>query len=228
MTKVLIIDDEPDILELLRYNFEKEGFAVETAPDGERGLAAVGRAAPSAIVLDLMLPGMTGIDILKRLRATAASAALPVIILTAKDAEADRVIGLELGADDYVVKPFSPRELVARVRAVLRRTQGAPAAAAPVLHAGPIEIDVERRAVRTGGAEVPLTATEFELLHCLARRPGRAFRRTELIDEALGHDASVTERVIDAHIAAVRRKLGPAAAAWVETLRGFGYRFKER
>jgi two-component system phosphate regulon response regulator PhoB len=227
MSRVLVVDDEPDLLELVRYNLEKEGFRVDTARDAEEGLAALRRATPAAIVLDLMLPGSSGLEVLKRLRASPQTSGIPVIILTAKGAEADRVVGLELGADDYVVKPFSPRELVARVRAVLRRSKRAADSAPPVVRAGPLEIDTEKRTVTAAGAAAPLTTTEFDLLLCLARRPGRAFKRGELIAEALGEDAVVTERVIDAHVAAVRRKLGEEAGAWIETLRGFGYRFRE-
>ncbi len=226
MKKVLIVDDEPDLVELVRYNLEKEGFKVEAAKDGEQALGAARRFLPDLVLLDLMLPGVDGLEVLRRLRSGRTSGQTPVIVLTAKGGEADRVVGLELGADDYIVKPFSPRELVARVKAVLRRTARAiegPSA----IEAGPLAIDVSKREVTVAGEPVPLTATEFDLLHYLASHPGRAFKRNELIDGALGEDAVVTDRVIDAHIAAIRRKLGERASAYIETLRGFGYRFKE-
>jgi two-component system alkaline phosphatase synthesis response regulator PhoP len=227
MKRVLVVEDEPDMVELVRYNLEKSGFKVEAAADGERGLELARRSLPDAIVLDLMLPGVDGLEVLRRLKAQPKTASTPVILLTAKDGEADRVVGLELGADDYVVKPFSPRELVARVKVVLRRVSRA-AEPVPVISAGPIVIDCGKREVTVEGAPAPLTSTEFELLRYLAERPGRALKRNELIDGALGEDAVVTDRVIDAHIAAVRRKLGEKGAAYIETMRGYGYRFRER
>ncbi len=227
MKKVLICEDEPDMVELIRYNLEKDGYKVDGASDGEKALAQARRVVPDLVVLDLMLPGLDGLEVLRRLRQGRTTSAVPVILVTAKAGEADRVVGLELGADDYITKPFSPRELVARVRAVLRRTARA-AESPPVLTAGPIVIDSGKREVTVEGAPIPLTATEFDILRFLAERPGRALKRNELIDGAIGEDAMVTDRVIDAHIAAVRRKLGETAAAWVETIRGYGYRFPDR
>jgi DNA-binding response OmpR family regulator len=224
--RILVVEDEPDMVELVRYNLEKEGYKVDAAKDGLEALDLARRAVFDLIVLDLMLPGLDGFEVLKRLRVGRTSAQTPVILLTAKGGEADRVLGLELGADDYVVKPFSPRELTARVKAVLRRTARA-AEGPPVIRAGPIAIDVSKREVTVNGKAAPLTATEFDLLRFLAERPGRALKRNELIDGALGEDALVTDRVIDAHIAAIRRKLGEEGAAWIETVRGYGYRFRE-
>jgi DNA-binding response OmpR family regulator len=227
MMRVLVVDDEPDLVELVKYNLEKNGMQVVAASGGEAALQAVRKSVPDLVILDLMLPGVDGLDVLRRLRAQKETAQLPVILLTAKGGEADRVVGLELGADDYVVKPFSPRELVARVKAVMRRL-GRAGEAAERIAAGPIVIDATRREVTVEGQPAPLTATEFDLLRFLAERPGRALKRNELIDGALGEDAMVTDRVIDAHIAAVRRKLGERGAAWIETIRGYGYRFRER
>ncbi len=226
MKKVLIVEDEPDMVELLRWNLEKEGYRVEAARDGIAALEAARRFGPDLVVLDLMLPGLDGFEVLKRLRAGRTSAHVPVILLTARTAETDRVVGLELGADDYVTKPFSPRELAARIKAILRRAARA-AEGPPILEAGPVRIDTGKREVTVAGTPVPLTATEFDLLRFLAERPGRALTRSELIDGALGEDAVVTDRVIDAHVAAIRRKLGEAGAAWIETVRGYGYRFRE-
>jgi two-component system phosphate regulon response regulator PhoB len=227
LKKIMIVEDEPDMVELIRYNLVKEGYRVEAAADGEQALARAPRFVPDLVLLDLMLPGLDGLEVMRRLRAARAGAALPVIVLTAKGSEADRVVGLELGADDYIVKPFSPRELVARIKAVLRR-MARPVEAAPTIARGPIVVDSTKREVTVEGEPAPLTATEFDLLRFLAEHPGRAFRRNELIDGALGPDSMVTDRVIDAHVAAIRRKLGENAAAWIETVRGYGYRFRER
>jgi DNA-binding response OmpR family regulator len=224
--KLLVVDDEKDMIELVRYKFEKEGYSVLTADSGERALEITAKEQPNAIVLDIMMPGLDGLDVLRSLRSDARTASLPVILLTAKGEEADRIVGLELGADDYVVKPFSPRELLARVKAVLRRTERRDEPAL-IVSAGPIRIDATRREIRVEGALVPLTTTEFDLLRLLASNPGRVYTRAELIDRARGNDAIVTDRVIDAHIAAVRRKLGDQAAEWVETVRGYGYRFRD-
>jgi DNA-binding response OmpR family regulator len=227
MKRILIVEDEPDMVELVRYNLEKEGYKVDEADDGESALAMAQKTPPDLVVLDLMLPAIDGLEVLRRLRAGRATAHVPVLILTAKGGEADRVVGLELGADDYVVKPFSPRELVARVKAHLRR-QARRDESSTVIVAGPIRIDSGKREVSVAGEAAPLTATEFDLLRFLAERPGRALKRNELIDGALGEDAMVTDRVIDAHIAAVRRKLGERGAAYIETIRGYGYRFLDR
>ncbi len=222
----LIVDDEPDLRELVRYNLELGGFKVIEAADGEAALALANATQPEAIILDVMLPGLDGLTILRQLRENPKTSAIPIILLTAKGEESDRIVGLELGADDYVVKPFSPRELVTRVKTVLRRIQRASNNTSRI-SAGPISVDVSRRMVSVGDKSVSLTTTEFNLLHFMVDRPGKALTRNELIEGAIGRDAMVTDRTIDAHVAAVRRKLGTEGAKWVETIRGYGYRFRE-
>ncbi|MFC1706683.1 response regulator [Planctomycetota bacterium] len=226
VTTVLVVDDEPDIRELVRYNLERDGFHVLEAKDGESACAVVRQHAPDALVLDLMLPGMSGLDVLRALRRERETAHLPVIVLTAKGSEDERILGLELGADDYVVKPFSPRELVTRVKTLLRRVRRSDEPVALVV-LGPLRIDTARREVTAGKRTVSLTTTEFNLLRFLAERPGHALTRQELIMGAIGEDAVVTDRTIDAHVAAIRRKLGREASQWVETIRGYGYRCRE-
>lgn len=224
---VLVIDDEKDLIELLRYNLEKEGFRVEGMPDGETGLAATARLRPDLVLVDLMLPGMDGLEVCRRLRADAGTASIPIIMLTAKSAEADRVVGLELGADDYVAKPFSPRELAARIRAVLRRagTRGVEPEG-EIVRRGDLVIDPGRREARRGGKPLALTATEFRLLHLLSLHPGRVFSRAELINAVLGREVAVVDRTIDVHITGLRRKMA-GCGDLIETVRGFGYRFRE-
>jgi two-component system phosphate regulon response regulator PhoB len=222
---VLTIDDEKDLIELVRYNLEREGFRVRGALDGETGLAMALQEKPDVVLVDLMLPGMDGLEVCRRLRADSRTAAIPLIMLTAKAGESDRVVGLELGADDYVTKPFSPRELTARVRALLRRTAGYQEPPA-LLRRGDLAIDVERRQVTYGDRAIELTATEFRLLHFLASHPGRVYSRGELIDNVLGRDVEVLDRTVDVHILALRKKLGKHGAL-VETVRGFGYRFQQ-
>jgi two-component system alkaline phosphatase synthesis response regulator PhoP len=222
---VLAIDDEKDLIDLVRYNLEKEGFQVRGALDGETGLAMALQERPDVVLVDLMLPGLDGLEVCRRLRADSRTASIPLIMLTAKSGESDRVVGLELGADDYITKPFSTRELTARVRALLRRTAGHPEPPA-LLRCGGLAIDLDRCAVTCGGKPVELTATEFRLLHFLASRPGRVFSRGELIDHVLGRDVEVIDRTVDVHVMAVRKKLGKCGEL-VETVRGFGYRFRE-
>ena len=226
MKKLLVVDDEKDMIELVKYGFEQDGFGVVTATSGERALELARREAPDAVILDVMMPGLDGLEVLKRLRSDQRTQSIPIILLSAKGGEADRVVGLELGADDYVVKPFSPRELIARVKAVLRRTERREEPAALVA-AGPIKIDSTRREVRVEESVVPLTTTEFDMLRLLASHPGRVYTRAELLERVRGSDALATDRAIDAHIAAIRRKLGESAADWVETVRGYGYRFRD-
>jgi two-component system phosphate regulon response regulator PhoB len=222
---VLVIDDEKDVQELLRYNLEKSGFEVVVAKDGDSGLQAAAASLPDAILLDIMMPGLDGLGVCRKLREEPRTAKIPIIFLTAKAGEADRVVGLELGADDYVVKPFSPRELIARIRAVLRRT--APASGdGGAVRRGDLVIDPARHEVTWAGKPVVLTATEFRILHHLASRPGRVFSRTDIIDGALGRDIAVVDRTIDVHLTALRRKLGKGGAM-IETVRGFGYRFQD-
>ena len=222
---ILVIDDETDLIELVRYNLEQEGFQVKSAVDGESGLNIAIQESPDLVLIDLMLPGMDGLEVCRSLRADNRTAAIPVIMLTAKSAESDRVVGLELGADDYVVKPFSPRELAARVKAVLRRTQQ-PRSQSKVIHRRSLSIDLTRREVSVQGSPIELTATEFRLLQFFAEHPGRVFSRSELIDAALGREISVVDRTIDVHITGLRKKLG-TGSNWIETVRGFGYKFRE-
>jgi two-component system phosphate regulon response regulator PhoB len=221
--KVAVIEDEPDILELLTYNLAREGFTVVSADDGHRGLELVRREVPNIVVLDLLLPGLDGLEICRRLKQDTATRQIPIVMLTAKSEESDVVLGLGVGADDYVTKPFSPRELLARLRAVLRR--------------GPLAVESHDRIVRDGliidptshrvvvdGGERTFTATEFRLLHFLASHPDRVFTREQLINRVIGHGAVVIDRNIDVHVRAVRKKLGPYRGL-VETVRGVGYRF---
>ena len=222
---VLVIDDEKDLVELVRYNLRSEGFEVLAARDGESGVREALDRRPDLVLIDLMLPGIDGLEVCQRLRSDERTSRIPLIMLTAKSSEADRVVGLELGADDYVTKPFSPRELAARVKAVLRRA-GGHQELPELIRRGSLEIDVARHEVSCEGDRVELTATEFRLLHLLAARPGRVFSRSELIDGALGRDVAVLDRTIDVHVVALRRKLG-RCGCWIETVRGFGYRFRE-
>jgi two-component system alkaline phosphatase synthesis response regulator PhoP len=223
--RILVIDDETDIIELVRYNLELEGFQVNSASDGESGLNTAIQEMPDLVLIDLMLPGMDGLEVCRSLHADNRTASIPVIMLTAKSAESDRIVGLELGADDYVVKPFSPRELAARVKAVLRRTQQ-PRSQSKVIQRSSLSIDLTRREVSIQGSPIELTATEFRLLQFFAEHPGRVFSRSELIDAALGREVSVIDRTIDVHITGLRKKLA-GCSDWIETVRGFGYRFRE-
>ena len=226
---VLIIDDEKDLLELVRYNLEKEGYRIKTAEDGEAGLEAATRELPDIVIVDLMLPGIDGLDVCRRLRSDQRTARTPIIMLTAKSTETDRVVGLEMGADDYITKPFSPRELVARIKAVLRRvsSQQAPARESRVIRRGDLTINLDRYGIRCGEEDIDLTATEFRLLQTLAKHPGRVYSRSELIEGALGKEIAVVDRTIDVHITSLRRKLGDYGKH-IETVRGFGYRLKDQ
>jgi two-component system phosphate regulon response regulator PhoB len=221
---VLIIDDEKDLIELVRYNLEKEGFDVIAATDGQAGLEVVKKHRPDLVMLDLMMPGLDGLQVCQRLRADPRMGRVPVIMLTAKATEADRVVGLELGADDYITKPFSPREVVARVKAVLRRSSPQQDDR-QIIRSGEMSIDLSGHEVSYKGQRVALTATEFRILEFLAARPGRVFSRDEIIDAALGNETAVFDRTVDVHITAIRRKLG-SGADQIETVRGFGYKFR--
>jgi two-component system, OmpR family, response regulator len=214
---VLVVEDEPAIAGLLSSYLTRDGFEVQLTGDGETALAAVRDRRPAAVILDVGLPGMDGTEVCRRLRAQ--DDWTPVLFVTARDDEVDRVLGLELGADDYVTKPFSPREVVARVRAVLRRPQ--PAGAARELVAGAVRLDPSTRRVRAHGLPVELTTTEFDLLHHLMSRPGRVFPRDELLTEVWGYPAGTVTRTVDVHIAQLRSKLGDAAR--LRTVRGVGY-----
>jgi two-component system, OmpR family, alkaline phosphatase synthesis response regulator PhoP len=222
---ILVIDDEKDLTELVSYNLKKEGFVVRCARDGESGLAAAAGDRPDLVIVDLMLPGIDGFEVCRRLRSDSKTAGVPIIMLTAKSEESDRIVGLELGADDYVTKPFSPRELAARIKAVLRRASPQPAAS-KAIRRGELTIDLTRRQVSCGGKNAVVTASEFRLLHFMATHPGQVFSRSELIDGALGRDVTVVDRTIDVHVTGLRKKLG-CCGEWIETIRGFGYRFKE-
>ena len=219
---ILVVDDEPDIVEIIQYNLEKSGFDVIVAADGPVALEKARDETPDLIVLDLMLPGLEGTDVCRILKQDERTRSIPILMLTAKSEEIDRIIGLELGADDYVVKPFSPREIALRIRNILRR-RTAPEAPGPV-RAGPLVIDVEGHHVSVSGSTVSLTATEFKLLAILFQRRGRVQTREELLDVVWGYDYMGYGRTVDAHIKRLREKLGEAAGM-VETVRGVGYRF---
>lgn len=223
---ILVVDDEEDILELVEYNLARQGFRVSTAASGEEAVAAARSQLPDLVVLDLMLPGVDGLDVCRILKNDPLTADVPIIMLTAKTQEADVVTGLEVGADDYVTKPFSPRVLLARIRAVLRRKEAAPAADRETIKIRDVIIHPGRHEVLVKGKPVPLTYTEFRLLHLLARRPGWVFTRSHIVDAVRGPDYPVTERSVDVQIAGLRKKLGPCGD-YIETVRGVGYRMKE-
>jgi len=218
---VLLIEDDPDIVELLQYNLEREGHSVLTAPDGEAGLALATKRRPGAILLDLMLPGMDGLEVCRELKRVEATSAIPVIILTAKGEESDVVLGLEMGADDYVTKPFSPREVVARIRAVLRR--GTRDKAPRRVEQGEVVLDADRHEVSVAGEVVPFTRAEFRLLWTLASNPGRVYTRDQLIDRITGGEAVIVDRNVDVHVSTIRKKLGEQGAI-IGTVRGVGYK----
>lgn len=228
--KILVVDDEKKLVNVLRGYLEQAGLDVVTAYDGKNALAAFRREKPNLVILDLNLPEMDGLDVARAIRREhdAHEANTPIIMLTARVAETDRLIGLELGADDYVVKPFSPREVVARVRAVLRRVEGEPAAV-EILRAGDIEMDLVRHMVRVGTAGIELTPTEFDLLAAFLKNPGRAFTRMQLLDLVQGEAYEGYERTIDAHIKNLRQKLGddPRQPRYILTVFGVGYKFAE-
>jgi two-component system, OmpR family, alkaline phosphatase synthesis response regulator PhoP len=225
---ILIVEDEADILELVRHVLEKEGFTVRAAADGEAALREARLRRPDLLLLDLMLPGMDGLEVCRRLRALPETAALPIVMLTARGEENDVVAGLNLGADDYVTKPFSPRVLVARLQAVFRRRQeeAAPREDQELIRRGPLSIHRGRREVLLEGRAVPLTWTEFQILAQLAARPGWVFTRYQIVDAVRGEDYAVTERAVDVQMVGLRRKLG-AHGALLETVRGVGYRFSD-
>jgi two-component system alkaline phosphatase synthesis response regulator PhoP len=225
MPTVLVVDDEPKIVQLARDYLEHAGFAVLTAGDGASALQAARVRAPDLIVLDLGLPGLDGLEVMRSIRA---SASTPIVVLTARDTELDKLLGLELGADDYVTKPFSPRELVARVRAVLRRSERA-IEPREHLEVGELVLDVPRLRTTVAGRVVDLTATEFQILGTLAREPGRVFTRSQLLDAVHGVAFESYERAIDAHIKNIRRKIeaDPARPRFIQTVYGVGYRVAE-
>jgi DNA-binding response OmpR family regulator len=224
MARVLVVDDEPRILQLVRDYLERAGFAVSTAREGPEALMRARQDRPDLIVLDLGLPGLDGLEVTRLLRR---DSGVPIIMLTARDDETDKVVGLELGADDYVTKPFSPRELAARVRAVLRRH--AADASGDVIRAGDVVLDVPRLRIEVAGRAVSLTATEFQLLTALARQPGRVFTRSQLLDAIHGVAFESYERAIDAHVKNIRRKLepDPRTPRYLLTVYGVGYRLTD-
>ncbi len=223
---VLVIEDEQDIQELISYNLAREGYRVSGAVNGEEGLVRARKDAPEVILLDLMLPGIDGLEVCRQLKTDQSTRQIPIIMLTAKGEESDIVTGLELGADDYVTKPFSPKVLVARIRAVLRRKLSGPEDATVRTSIYDIVIDPGRHEVLVAGQSVVLTHTEFQILHLLARRPGWVYTRYQIVNQVRGDDAIVTDRSVDVQIVGLRKKLGDAGA-YIETVRGVGYRFKE-
>lgn len=222
--RILVVDDEPDIVALVVYHLAKEGYRVSSASSGTEALATARQERPALIVLDLMLPGLSGFEVLEQLRADEATAGIAVLMLTARKEEPDRIKGLSLGADDYLTKPFSPQELVLRVRAILRRSAAAPAAG-DVLTAGPIVIDRAAHTVRVHGNEIDLTPTEYKLLLLLAERRGRVQGRAQLLESVWEAAPDIQTRTVDMHVQRLRAKL-ESAGDLVETVRGFGYRLK--
>jgi len=223
---VLAVDDEESILELLDYNLTREGYRVTCVQTGEEAVEAARSQAPDLILLDLMLPGLDGLEVCRVLKKAAPTSAIPIIMLTAKGEESDIVKGLELGADDYVTKPFSPKVLMARIKTVLRRKSKAPVDASAPLRIHDVVIHPGRHEVLVGGEPVQLTLTEFKTLHFLAGRPGWVFTRYQIVDSVHGTDYPVTDRSVDVQIVGLRKKLGDAGR-YIETVRGVGYRFKE-
>ena len=224
MEKILVLEDEPDILGMVQYNLERAGFEVCTAEDGETGLELVRSESPSLLILDLMLPGIDGLDVCKSLKSDAATKDLPVLMLTARKDEVDRIIGLELGADDYVVKPFSPRELILRVRAILRRAGGEADETEADIQYGGLRISRTAHQVWIDEKPLALTATEFKLLTTLIDRKGRVQTREDLLDTVWGYEYAGYGRTVDTHVRRLREKLGPLSST-IDTVRGVGYRF---
>lgn len=229
--RILIVEDEPDLVQILQYNLAREGYVTSSAATGLDALAQAGRhPQPHLVLLDLMLPDMSGKEVCRRLRGDDGTRDVPVIMVTAKGEEIDRVIGFEVGADDYLVKPFSLRELMLRIKAVLRRRATMPATppaarAAATITAGPIHIDSEAHRARVDGNEIQLTALEFRLLRTFVGRRGRVQTRELLLSDVWGYAPDVTTRTVDTHVKRLRAKLGPAGE-WIETVRGVGYRFR--
>lgn len=224
MQTILVIEDEKDLAELIAFNLEREGFRAVTAHDGLNGLDQVSRIKPDLVVLDLMLPGMLGTELCKTMKRNEKTAAIPVLMLTAKGEEIDKVVGFEVGAEDYVVKPFSTRELMLRVRALLRRS-AAPHSPGGIIKVGPLTLDVERHSVSIDGAEVSFTSTEFKLLHILVQRQGRLQSREVLLRDVWGYAFVEDSRTVDTHITRLRGKMGTAGEL-IRTVRGFGYKIE--
>lgn len=223
-TRILIVEDDPDILQLLSYNIQSAGYDVVTAMDGNAALAMVKRHSPDLLLLDLMIPGIDGFEVCKELKKRQETRNIPVIMLTAKGEEVDRIVGLELGADDYVVKPFSPRELILRIRAILRRSTPE-AAEEAIWQSEGLRVDFEGHMLTVNGEEMPLTAKEFKLLGEFVRAPGKVLTRDQLLDRVWAYRFEGYARTVDTHVRRLRQKLGPYADR-VETVRGVGYRFR--
>ena len=222
--RILVVEDEPSIAEVLEYNLKSAGFTVAVEARGDLVLDRLEKRPAAALILDLMLPGLDGLDVLKQIRRRESTRGLPVIVLTAKGDEVDRIVGLELGADDYIPKPFSPREVVLRLKALLRRTEGQ--SDQERLSGGSLTLEVEAHRLLRGEEEIPLTATEFRLLHLLMKRAGRVQSRDMLLSEVWGYSDDVDSRTVDTHVRRLRRKLGDESHR-VETVIGVGYRFRE-
>ncbi len=223
-TRILVIEDERDLCELLDFNLKREGYETIIAHDGQEGLRKAQTLLPDMILLDLMLPGLSGFDVCRELRSGERTRDIPIIIISAKSEETDQVVGFSLGADDYVTKPFAVKVLLSRIKALQRRAEGGAEPVDVVEHLG-VRIDRVRHRAFVEGRELDLTPTEFRLLECLLRQPGRAFTRHQLMDAAIGEGAIVLERTIDVHVKTLRRKLGNSDL--IETVRGVGYRFRE-
>jgi two-component system phosphate regulon response regulator PhoB len=224
--KILIVEDEEDVQELIRYNLEKDGYLTQIAANGREALDKAKSGVPDLVLLDLMLPEVDGLEVCKLLKAGAETRSIPVVMLTAKGTEADIVAGLEMGADDYITKPFSPRVLLARVKAVIRRQDMPSEDDKSILRIHDIEIDPGKHRVMVRGKQIKLTSTEFNLLRFLAARPGWVFTRYQIVDAIHGNDYPVTDRSIDVQVVGLRKKLG-TAGKYIETVRGVGYRFEE-
>lgn len=225
---IVIVEDEANIVELVKYNLDREGYRTLYANDGRKGLELIKQELPDLVILDLMLPELDGLSVCKQLRSEAQTKSIPIIILTAKSEEADRVLGLEMGADDYVTKPFSPRELVARVRAVLRRSGAVDETEPEIIENGVIRIDLRQHLVKVRGEEVELTPKEFDFLKLLLLNPGRAFTREFLLEHLWGYEYFGDTRTVDVHVRRLRQKIenDPANPEYLETVRGVGYRFR--
>ena len=225
-SRILVVDDEPDILNLLEYNLKRAGFQAILAKDGPEAIEAAKAHRPDLVLLDIMLPDMEGTEVLRRLKAVEATASIPVIMLTAKGEEVDKIVGFELGAEDYITKPFSPRELILRVKAVLKRTAERPKSVDAAISFNELTVDLSRHKVTVSDKTVELSSTEFRLLTELMQAKGRVLTRDALLDRAWGRDCFVTPRTVDTHVRRLRSKLG-TAGDYIETVRGAGYRFKE-
>lgn len=224
--KILIIEDDTDIIALLKFNLEEEGYKVSIAEDGEEGLKKARTEKPALILLDLMLPKMTGLDVCRILKGDKGTNSIPIVMLTAKSEEVDRVVGFELGADDYVTKPFSPRELLLRIKAIMKRLEGGEAKKEELIQEGILSIDVPKRQVKIKNKEIVLTKTEFNLLLILVQQKGLVQTREKLLENVWGYESEVDTRTIDTHMRRLREKVGPLSER-LETIRGIGYRFLE-